>query len=289
MLSILICSIKKDLLEKLKLNLKETTGVDYELLVSDNATVQKPLCEVYNELASRASRAFWCFIHEDIAFLTPGWGLRLIESFNKNPETGLIGVAGARYKSKTPSGWSTGIPSMDCCNIFHDDSLGTRHRLYSNPMNAECSEVVNVDGVFMAIRKEVWPGARFNETLLRGFHLYDIDFSFQVIRTWKAAVLFNIDILHFTEGGSFGDAWMKYTLDWHQAYQKELPSVLKDHPDPETMEKKIRRNWLYRLSTEKIAFSNKLKWLRKSRSWEDLRAWPYAILFLTGKFYKKSR
>jgi len=82
---------------------------------------------------------------------------------------------------------------------------------------------------------------------------------------------------------------MKYTLDWHQAYQKELPSVLKDHPDPETMEKKIRRNWLYRLSTEKIAFSNKLKWLRKSRSWEDLRAWPYAILFLTGKFYKKSR
>jgi hypothetical protein len=82
---------------------------------------------------------------------------------------------------------------------------------------------------------------------------------------------------------------MNYTLSWHRANQHELPSVLKDHLQSESPENKIRRNWLYRLSTEKISFSNKLKWLRIVKSWKDLRALPYMILFLTGKFYRKSR
>ena len=155
-----------------------------------------------------------------------------------HPEIGLIGIAGAKYKSKTPSGWSNGNSELDCCNIHHQDKEGHRFHIYLNPNKIRLEPVVNVDGVFIAIRREVWKTARFNEINLRGFHLYDIDFSFHVVRHWKAAVLFNIDIMHFTQGGNYGDAWVEPTLHWHALFSNQLPQSIWKSILPENLSKK---------------------------------------------------
>src|SRR5450755_2931401 len=284
MFSILVCSVNASYLAKLKINIHETIGHVYELLAWDNLAEPKSITEVYNLLSARAKYPFWCFIHEDIQFQTNNWSVHIKTAFDQNPGTGLIGIAGAKYKSRTPSGWSTGIRGLDYCNIFHQDKNGLLLHLYNNPNLSIFESVVNVDGVFLAIRKEVWKSSAFSEKLLRGFHLYDIDFSFHIEKNWKAAVVFNIDILHFTEGGSFGNEWLEYTLLWHKHFANDLPQSVNGFQVPKGIEKKIGKNLLYRLHSENISQRNKWKWIKASKIWLDLTAWPYIGLFFFGKY-----
>jgi hypothetical protein len=289
MFSILICSVNSANLDKIKLNIRETIGHVYELLVWDNQVDPKPITEVYNLLATRAQYPYWCFIHEDIRFQTNEWAVNLLMAFEQHTETGLIGIAGSKYKSLTPSGWSTGIPDYDYCNFFHQDKNGKTKHFYNNPSRSVFEPVVNVDGVFIAIRREVWQTAQFNDRLLRGFHCYDIDFSFHVMKNWKAAVLFNLDILHYTQGGNFGKVWLADTLKWHKEYSALLPQTTGDFSVPDGIEKRVSRNWLYRLHTENISRIDKWKWIRACKSWRDPAAWPYIGLFLFGKKLWKKR
>jgi hypothetical protein len=289
MFSILICSVHASHLERLKINIHATAGYEYELLVWDNLKDPKPITEVYNLLAARAKHPYFCFVHEDIEFKTQNWLSVLLTTFEQNRETGLVGIAGAKYKSRTPSGWSTGIPDLDYSNIYHQDKNGHTIHLYSNSGQSSFEPVVNVDGVFIAVRREVWDKAKFNTDILRGFHLYDIDFSFRVLKNWKAAVIFNIDILHFTQGGSFGNDWVKNTLRWHKHFAPELPQAAYDVNMTSPLEKRIGRNWLYRLRSEDISFKNKQKWIRASGMWKYPPAWPYIFLFFFGKDYKKKK
>jgi Glycosyltransferase like family len=289
MFSIIVCSIKPVYLERLKINLQQTIGQPYELLVWNNSTEQKPITEVYNLLAARAQYPYWCFIHEDIRFETLNWADHLRKAFVEYPEAGLIGIAGAKYKSKTPSGWSTGIKEIDLCNIRHQDKDGHVQHIYMNPNKSVFEPVVNVDGVFMVIRREVWETAQFNEINLRGFHLYDIDFSFRVVKNWKAAVIFDIDIMHFTQGGNYGDDWVGPTLNWHSIFSDQLPRSVGIDTAKGTLEKKIGVFWLKRLSVEKISWKNKWKWIRNGKTWKDPTAWPSIGLFLFGRFFKAQR
>jgi Glycosyltransferase like family len=283
MFSILVCSINAIFLENLKKNIHETIGYKFEILVWDNLAEQRPITEVYNLLASKAQYPYWCFIHEDTRFDTEHWAGNLLKAFDDHPETGLIGIAGAKYKSKTASGWSTGLTALDFCNIHHQDKDGQVQHIYMNPNNSVFEPVVNVDGVFIVIRREVWETARFNETNLRGFHLYDIDFSFHVCQHWKAAVLFNIDIMHFTQGGNYGDAWVEPTLHWHALFSNQLPQSSGIDTNQKILERKIGVFWLRRLAIEKISLKNKWNWIRAGKSWQDPRTWPFVLLFLIGK------
>ncbi len=286
MFSILICSVNAVYLEKLKINISETIGTEYELIIWNNLADPKPISEAYNLLAAKAKYPYYCFIHEDILFQTDNWSVLLQQAFDKNPETGLIGIAGSKYKSRTPSGWSTGIQVMDCCNIFHKGKNGETVHLYNNPAKTDLASVANIDGVFIAIRKEVWRTASFNTQLLRGFHLYDIDISFQVLKHWKAAVIFSIDILHFTEGGNFGNEWISYTLKWHKLFKNQLPQLTENIHLPPGLENTIAKNWLYRLRTEEITLGYKWRWIIASGTWRNPTAWPYIGIFLFGKNYR---
>jgi len=283
MFSIIVCSINTNYLERLKLNLLQTLGHPYELLIWDNRVEQIPITEVYNRLASRAQYPYWCFIHEDIRFETINWGENLRKKFDEHPETGLIGIAGAKYKSRTPSGWSTGIKEIDYCNIRHEDKEGHVQHIYMNPKKSIFEPVVNVDGVFIVIRREVWETVHFNEINLRGFHLYDIDFSCHAIKYWKAAIIFNIDIMHFTQGGNYGDSWVEPTLEWHSLFSNQLPQAEGIGKPQKILEKKIGIFWLKRLSVEQISIKNKWRWINRSKTWQDPMAWPYIGMFLLGK------
>ena len=80
MISVIVCSIKPQFLEQLKLNIKKTIGVAYELLAYDNREGRRGICEVYNELAKCVRYEIICFAHEDILFETHGWGKILLNT-----------------------------------------------------------------------------------------------------------------------------------------------------------------------------------------------------------------
>ena len=193
MVSVIICSINKLLARQVEKNIDDTIGVPWELILIDNTEIKKGITRVYNEGAARARYDILCFVHEDVEFQTRNWGRLIQQYFDNDPQLGLVGVAGARYKGRAWSGWWTGIPSVDYCNIYSGNKFDTAERTYLNPdPNVKYYPAVVADGVFLCARKKAWQESKFNERLINGFHFYDIDFSFNIARKHKVAVTLEI-------------------------------------------------------------------------------------------------
>lgn len=291
MISVIICSINKQLCEQVIKNIDSTIGLPWEPIIKDNIQEKKSITRVYNEAAKVAKYEILCFVHEDVLFKTRDWGRKIISDFQQDNQLGLVGIGGCKYKSELPSGWFTGIEEVDCCNIEHIDNKGKSTLIFFNPdRGKKLQEVVVIDGVFMCCPKIVWSNTHFDEKLLTGFHLYDIDFSFRVAQKYKVAVTFDIDMVHFTEGGNYGDVWIKYTLLWHKHMEKYLPFCTSDiKPDNRLFNKIIVRNWLIRLKHETINWRRKFSWLWYTRLWKYFNAWPNLPMFFFKQLTKSSK
>jgi hypothetical protein len=284
MISVVICSVKSHLAGQIKSNIDNSIGVPWEAIIIDNTSPSRSITAVYNEGARKAVFPILCFVHEDVAFLTKDWGKKLTGYFSDDPKLGMVGVAGAAYKSRTVSGWMTSISDFDRYNITHRDPDGKNERMFFDQAPASAlKEVVTLDGVLLCARKSVISEIAFDEELLTGFHLYDIDISWRISRVHKIAVSFEIDLLHFTEGGDFGDRWVMNTLKWHKRYASQLPVIKSPVPASKKHERQVALFYLKRLRTEKISASNKIKWVRQSGSLRDLSLWSYIVLFFIYK------
>jgi len=259
MLTIIICSVNQDYLNRLKNNIDQTIGIPYELLVRDNKVDPLSICCVYNKLAGQSSFNNLLFLHEDVSFLTNNWGEQLVKLLNEDRANGVVGLAGSTYKSANYSGWFTGIKEMDAFNIIHDnqgDLKTIRDEFNGDKMFVP---VKVLDGVFLACRKEVWQDIQFNENLLTGFHFYDIDFSFRASVKYRNLVIRNLDLVHFTTGGDFGEPWINTAFLFHRYFKSSLET---GKPEQSSLSNRIVfESWLNLLKNEKIKFRNRVKWL----------------------------
>jgi hypothetical protein len=278
MLSIIICSVNPTFLDQVSKSIASTIGAPYELLVRDNRQAKKGLCEVYNDLASQARYDLLCFVHEDILFETMHWGSLLVRQFEGNPQTGVIGVAGSKYKSRTFSGWYTGQPGLDYLNIGHrDKGVDLELQVLSDAADP-VQEVVCIDGVFMACRRSIWEKTRFNQEVLKGFHFYDLDFSLRAAAICKIFVNLGIEIFHLTTGGDFGENWARQAMLFHEKTSIQLPCY-RDCAPVGSLEKAIAKQWLDFLKKEKITFATKIKWVGRQRLFRYLSLWYAMVKF----------
>ena len=288
MISVIICSINKILAAQVQKNIAATIGVEWEPIIIDNTISPESITHIYNLGAAKATHDVLCFVHEDVLFQTKNWGVKMVAYFKKDASLGLIGIAGSKYKSKTPSGWFSGIPDIECCNIMHVDKAGNQQRMYFNPVaDSLTQQVMVLDGVLLCCPKKVWQVIQFDEVMLKDFHLYDLDFSFRVAEKYKVITTFEIDLIHLTQGGSFGNKWVEYTLHWHKQMQNKLPAGTKENNfNAKEFEAIILKRWLIRLKHEDISFYNQLKWLWSIKIWTHISAWPYVFLFMLKKYFK---
>jgi hypothetical protein len=291
MISIIICSVNKAFVQQVQKNIAETIGVTWEPIIIDNTQSPKSITHIYNLGAAKAQYDILCFVHEDVFFQTQNWGVKIVESFNNDNALGLIGIAGSKYKSKTPSGWYSGFPEFDCCNITHLNRSDQKQNIYFNPFpGSHTQQVIVLDGVFLCCPKRVWEEIGFDDTLLKDFHLYDLDFSFRVAEKYKVIVTFEIDIIHIVKGGHYGNKWLESTLLWHRATQTKLPACIPGiNLKVGEWEKKILCTWLIRLKHENINFYNRLNWLYNIKIWAHISAWPFVFLFLAKNIFKKKQ
>lgn len=289
MISVIICSINKGFALQVKKSIEATIGVTWESIVIDNTEFPQSLTQVYNIGASRSKYDLLCFMHEDIIFQTQNWGTKLLEYFANDNSLGLVGVAGSKYKSKTPAGWYSSLAELDCCNITHINTENEEQKIYFNPLPGSLIQpVVVLDGVFLCCPKKVWQDVKFDDILLKNFHLYDIDFSVRVAGKYKVIVTFEIDILHITKGGHYGNKWLEETLLWHKERKAALPAYIPGLDlKIKKVEKRILKTWLIRLKHENISLTNKLQWLYDIQIWKQAQAWPYVILFLLKSVFTK--
>lgn len=220
MISIIICSRANTISDRLLHNIQETISVEYELIVIDNSENKYSIFEAYNIGLNKSKNEIICFIHDDINLITKDWGKVLIDIFTKNTNIGLIGIAGAKSKTKMPSAWWDCPQENLCINIIQHFSYKEKEHWFRGFEETSLKEVVAVDGVFMAARKV--STILFN-TQLTGFHNYDLNLSFEYLKKgYKVFVTKDILLEHFSIG-VLNESWYRSTLDFHKVYENFLP------------------------------------------------------------------
>ena len=238
-LSVIVCSRNSKFADELKLNIIETAGVECEFIIINNED-NLPISKIYNRGASAASYPYLLFIHEDTKWLSNNWAPVIISKL-KQQSTGAIGFAGSplRHNLVSPYSWHTGFESKVCnylqgnCGI---DKVSENlkniklNRINHYPEQQFIPSVV-LDGFAFFVRKEVWQRYPFDETVLTGFHGYDIDFTLTLTHFGLINYVCSdpkVRILHCSMG-NFNKDWLETTIKLHEMkWSKWLPIDLSD-------------------------------------------------------------
>ena len=240
MLSIIVCSISTQRLQNLKENVERTIGCDYEIIAFDNREKMWPIAKVYNHAAAQAKYPYLLFVHEDVEFLSEAWG-PFVEEKLREPDCGVIGFAGNKAKLRCYSGWGQ-YPKWDCTYLYQGGYENQNIKIEVNNafLNIPFAEVIVLDGMALFVRKEVWNAYPFDETLLTGFHCYDLDFSIQsAVAGYKNYVCCSNRVLvkHLSLG-NYSPAWYRDTVRLYEKWKAKLPICT---PDVDLNSKVVRK------------------------------------------------
>ncbi len=194
MISIIVCSKDGELLKELSEDIKSSVGCDFELVAIDNREMGG-ICRVYNEGLKKAKFPYVCFVHEDVRFLTKDWG-KIVAGKLEDKEVGVLGVAGSSLMPENGVWFSVERPFVKGQVVHVVDG---KEQLDRYGIIREDSEVVVLDGLFLACRREIAEKFKFDEDL-DGFHFYDMDFSLRVSKELKNVVISDILLKHFSGG-----------------------------------------------------------------------------------------
>jgi len=155
---------------------------------------EKSLSQVYNEILDESSHDIVVLCHDDIEFDTNKWGDKLLKLFEKNPEYGILGLAGTKYLDVSGQWWKVPHTMYGIVNHKHEGKKFTS--TYSKSLDQNIEEVLLVDGLFIALNKNKIKH-KFDETI-NGFHFYDLGFCVpNFIDNVKIGVLFNIRVKEY--------------------------------------------------------------------------------------------
>lgn len=236
MISVVVCS-KNDASSKIhRSHIADTVGCEHEYIRIDNTQNKYGICAAYNQGIREATGETVAFVHEDVFFITSGWGIILEQKFIQNSAVGLIGVAGTQYLFEDlPLWYAAGCPYVKG-QVVHDNIKEKRCILSVYSEETTDAEVAVVDGLFFAVRKQLLSSLRFDEKTFDRFHFYDLDICMQVRKTHKILVTPHILVKHFS-GGAFNEEWKLYCAKFAIKHKKDLPaSCANVVPD---MEKRI--------------------------------------------------
>jgi hypothetical protein len=221
MISIIICSRDIHLFYNIHESIEKTIGaIEYEIIKIDNSVENLAITKVYNIGIQKSKFEYLLFVHEDVLFHTTNWGQIIVDILDSNSKFGIIGVAGAKYKSKFPSAfWHTEKELLSFNLIQHYPHRPKEH-IKLGSFEDHIEKVVAIDGVFIALRKSI--GVHFNEEI-SGFHCYDLGISIDVLeKGYQIVVTDQILIEHFSSGNTNLD-FINGIIKFHNLYKNKLP------------------------------------------------------------------
>ncbi|HTV48965.1 MAG TPA: glycosyltransferase [Phycisphaerae bacterium] len=225
MFSVIICSIDPVKFAQIRKHYQQLfRGEPYELIGIHDA---KSLSEGYNRGLAQAKGEFIIFCHDDIEFVSPGdWLARLKNHLAKFDIVGLVGT------TKLVHGmWIYAGPPYIFGQVVH--SGGTpdwpeqyRLEIFSTPA-AVVRDIQAMDGMFIAVHREVLEKVKFDEKTFDGFHCYDIDFTFSAyLAGFKLAVACDLPVIHRSKG-SMNETWLNAMKKFFVKYNTRLARAKK--------------------------------------------------------------
>ena len=263
MISVIICSISPDLASAIEENIKTTIGkeTEYEMIIWDNRALNRPIAYAYNSCAKKAVGNNLLFVHEDVVFLSNGWG-KMIEEKLSEPDCGVIGFAGSIVKPAVYSGWLVNKKYERSHYWYLRNGEKTFYQ-QNMPSGVHFSPVVTLDGLGFFVRKSVHDRFPFDEKNLVDFHCYDIDYTLQIARHYKNYCC-DIDVLH-KSNGCFNIRWVTETIKLHDTkWNSFLPIAVEGASFSKAEMKRINDDALW------YFFKSSCRFLSPSLAWKNL-------------------
>jgi glycosyltransferase involved in cell wall biosynthesis len=180
------------------------------------------LTEAYNIILEKSTNDIVVLCHDDIYFEKGNWGNKVLKHFKRNPEYGIIGVAGSKFMPKSGMWWEIPTEMYGVVNHEHEGKKWTSK--YSEPKGNKLDQTVLVDGLFMVVNKPNLK-TQFNEEV-KGFHFYEVDFCFRnLLEDVKIGVFYDVRITHKSIGMT-NEQWEKNRQQFVKTYQDKLPVLL---------------------------------------------------------------
>jgi hypothetical protein len=177
------------------------------------------LTKFYNKALLETSNDIVVFVHDDVIVETKQIANKIIRMFDKNPEYGIIGVAGTKYMSETGRWWDN--PKSMYGRVAHTHEGKSWLSEYSPSQDKRIEETIIVDGVFFVVHKNRIK-KQFDESV-EGFHFYDVDFCFQNhLEGVKVGVTTEIRINHMSIGMT-NEQWESNRQRFAEKYKEKLP------------------------------------------------------------------
>jgi len=180
---------------------------------------QFSLTQLYNIALKESINDTIIFIHDDLILETKEIGRKIEKLFQKNLDYGIIGLAGTKELSKSGRWWDNSKQMFG--KVKHQHNGKTWTSSYSDDLNNNLEETLNVDGLFFAVKKSRLK-IDFNEEY-DGFHFYDLVFCLQnYLSGVKIGVTTIVKVIHKSIGET-NEKWEELRQKFVIDFENELP------------------------------------------------------------------
>ena len=162
------------------------------------------LTEAYNLALALSRGDVVVFSHDDVEFLADDFLVKLRGHMGR---CDVLGVAGTRRLSAAD--WiAPGIPYVYGQMAYHDlAKTGNYEVVIWSASLRRVDQIQAMDGVFLCAYRPVAQVIGFDQDNFRGFHFYDLDFTFRAfLAGYKLAVACDLFPIH-ESGGRDDEAW----------------------------------------------------------------------------------
>ena len=199
--------------------IKKSCGVPKAEIIAFENPGTHSLTEAYNIILKQSTNEIVVFCHDDIYFEKNNWANKILKHFKRNPNYGILGVAGSTKLPKSGMWWEDRKRMRGIVNHEHEGKKWESK--YSPNLGNKIDDVVLVDGLFFAIDKnKIYE--TFDETV-KGFHMYDVNFCFRnYIKGVQIGVIYDIRITHKSIGMT-NQQWDDNREEFSKKYNNQLP------------------------------------------------------------------
>ncbi len=217
--SIVVCSVDARKFERVCANYRALfAGRPIEIVGVHDA---RSLAEGYNRGISRARGRQLILSHDDIEILSADFAARIERHLR---DFDVVGVAGT---TRLVSGkWAdAGDPYVFTLITSPDPVRGGYGTAMLGGGTLVVAGIQALDGVFMAMRREVAQAVAFDDDTFDAFHLYDLDFTFRAhLAGFRLAVCRDIVLIHASTG-TYDAAWEEQKLRFEAKHRERLATV----------------------------------------------------------------